>query len=31
MNDPYFIEKTCGIHELIKNIKIDKDDDTDDF
>ena len=31
MNDPYFIETTCGIHELIKNIKIDKDDDTDDF
>ena len=31
MNDPYYIEKTSGIHDLIKNIKIDKDDDTDDF
>ena len=31
MNDPYYIEKTCGIHELIKNIKIDNDNDTDDF
>ena len=31
MNDPYYIEKTCGIHELIKNIKIDNDNDADDF
>ena len=31
MNDPYYIEKTCGIHELIQNIKIDNDNDTDDF
>ena len=31
MNDPYYIEKTCGIHELIKNIKIENDNDMDDF
>ena len=22
MNDPYYVEKTCGVHELIKNIKM---------
>ena len=31
MNDPYYIEKTCGIHELIKNVKLENDNDTDDF
>jgi len=31
MNDPYYIEKTCGIHELIQKIKIENDNDKDDF
>ena len=31
MNDPYYIEKTCGIHELIKNVKLENDNDMDDF
>lgn len=31
MNDPYYIEKTCGIHELIQKIKIENDNDQDDF
>ena len=31
MNDPYYIEKTCGIHELIEKIKIENDNDKDDF
>lgn len=31
MNDPYYIEKTCGVHELIKDIKIEDDNDGDDF
>ena len=22
MNDPYYIEKTCGVQELLKNMKI---------
>ena len=31
MNDPYYIEKTCGIHDLIKNIKLEDENDKDDF
>jgi len=31
MNDPYYIEKTCGIHELIQKIKLENDNDKDDF
>ena len=31
MNDPYYIEKTCGVHELIKKVKIENDNDQDDF
>jgi ubiquitin-like modifier-activating enzyme ATG7 len=31
MNDPYYIEKTCGIHELTQKIKIENDNDKDDF
>ena len=31
MNDPYYIEKTCGVHELIKDMKLDDDNDQDDF
>ena len=31
MNDPYYIEKTCGVHELIKDLKIEDDNDKDDF
>lgn len=31
MNDPYYVEKTCGVHELIKNIKIEDENDGDDF
>ena len=31
MNDPYYIEKTCGVHELIKDLKLDDDNDQDDF
>ena len=31
MNDPYYVEKTCGVHELIKDIKLEDDDDKDDF
>ena len=31
MNDPYYIEKTCGIHELFQKIKIENDNDKDDF
>jgi len=27
MNDPYYIEKTCGVHELIKDMKLDDDND----
>ena len=31
MNDPYYIEKTCGIHDLVKNIKLEDENDKDDF
>lgn len=31
MNDPYYIEKTCGVHDLIKDMKIEDDKDEDDF
>ena len=31
MNDPYYIEKTCGVHELIKDFKYEDDNDQDDF
>ena len=31
MNDPYYVEKTCGVHELIKDLKIEDDNDKDDF
>jgi ubiquitin-like modifier-activating enzyme ATG7 len=31
MNDQYYVEKTCGVHELIKNMKLDDDNDQDDF
>ena len=31
MNDPYYIEKTCGVHDLIKDMKFDDDNDKDDF
>jgi len=31
MNDPYYIEKTCGVHELIQKMKIDDVNDKDDF
>lgn len=31
MNDPYYVEKTCGVHELIKDMKFDNDNDQDDF
>ncbi len=31
MNDQYYIEKTCGVHELIKDFKIENDNDQDDF
>ena len=30
MNDPYYVEKTCGVHQLIKDMKFD-DNDKDDF
>ena len=31
MNDPYYIEKTCGVHELINDIKIEETNEGDDF
>ena len=31
MNDQYYIEKTCGFHELIKDLKIEDESDQDDF
>jgi hypothetical protein len=31
MNDPYYIEKTCGVHELLKEVKIEDTNDGDDF
>jgi hypothetical protein len=31
MNDPYYIEKTCGVHELISDIKIEETNEGDDF
>ena len=31
MNDPYYIEKTCGVHDLIKDFKYEDDNDQDDF
>ena len=31
MNDQYYVEKTCGVHELIKDLKIEDDNDQDDF
>jgi ubiquitin-like modifier-activating enzyme ATG7 len=31
MNDPYYIEKTCGVHDLLKEIKIEDTNDGDDF